>query len=88
MDFAGRDITSIPDTICLRFAIHGERHLTIENYVSRNSVVGVVGIVRVWTVLPNERVREAFRVELRFQFADVHAANYTAACAPRPATAR
>lgn len=77
MNFACGNVASIASAICLRFATDGERHFAIEDDVSCYAVVRVVGIIRVWSILPDERVRETFRVQVRFQFADVHAADYT-----------
>ena len=60
MNFAGSNVASIANAIRLRFAADGERHFAIEDDVSRYPVVRVVGVMRVWSILPDERVREAF----------------------------
>ena len=84
MDFACGNVATIADAIGLRFAADGERHFAVEDDVSCYAIVGVVGIMRVWSILPDERVRETLRMELRFQFADIHAADYTGGYMSRP----
>jgi hypothetical protein len=83
MDFACGDIASIANAIRLRSAADGERHFTIEDDVGRDAVVGVVRVICVCGILPDERMRETFSMQLRFEFADVHAADYTGAVMQR-----
>ncbi len=61
---SGGDVAALSYRVGMGFSIHGQRHFAIENDVGGEAGVGVVGIERVGTILPDESVQEAFGFEL------------------------
>ena len=69
MDRARGNVAAISHAIRFRFPTARQRHFAIENDVRGQTRMGVIGIERARTILPNVGVREPFREKLFPEFA-------------------
>ena len=72
VDSTCRDITAFAFAIGLGLTTHRQCHLTAQDDVRSLFVMSVIWVVRVWAVLPDEGVGEAFALELRGEGFFVH----------------
>src|ERR1700674_2341777 len=72
MHCSGGYVTALTGVIGLTPPAHGKRHLALQNNVRRFDRMGMVGITRVRSILPNVSMAEAFALQLFFELRSVH----------------
>ena len=78
MDGVCGNIAAIACVIGVGFPIHNQCHFAAKNDVCGFRAMGVVGIARIWTILPHIGMGKAFALKLGDEFALVHDRNYSA----------
>ena len=58
------DVAALACMAGVRFTVHGEGHLAVEDYVGGEASVRVIGVNLPGSIPPNKRVRKAFAFEL------------------------
>src|SRR5581483_646243 len=68
----GGDVETVARVVSFRIAVHGDRHLSVENDVRGFTGMHVIGIESVGAILPNVRGGKSLGAKLSFERLFVH----------------